>query len=271
VLKEVVSCALIPETNALPAKHDLFGVEVSAVDYDTALDLVISTAKARRPMCVTHLAVHGLIEGSRDTALRSMLNAFDIVAPDGQPVRHALNRVYGTMLKDSCTGPEFTLRVCERAAEEDVGVYLYGGRREVVEAMRDNLVARFPRLSVAAAEPSAFRPLTEEEDAALTKRVNESGAAIVFIGLGCPLQERFAYAHKDRFRAVQICVGFAFDVHAGHKKRAPAWMTRHSLEWLHRVLQEPRRLGKRYFVTNTLFILKLAPYLLGLRKPCSRP
>jgi exopolysaccharide biosynthesis WecB/TagA/CpsF family protein len=249
-----------------PAKYDLFGVNVSAVDYDMALEYVMDAAKARRGMCVTHLAVHGLMEGSANPDLRAKLNGFDIVAPDGQPVRIALNLVYGTTLKDRCYGPEFTLRVCERAAKDGVGVYLYGSREEVVNAMRNNLIAKYPGLNVVAAEPSLFRPLSEEEDADLARRVNDSGAGVVFIGLGCPLQERFGYEHRSKFNAVQICVGAAFDFHAGNKKQAPSWMQRCSLEWLYRLIQEPRRLAKRYFVTNSLFLAKLAARLLGFGK-----
>jgi exopolysaccharide biosynthesis WecB/TagA/CpsF family protein len=255
----------LEDVPALPPKHELLGVHVSDVDYARLLDIVFSAAKTHRGTCITHLAVHGLVEGSCDPEFRALLNTFDVVAPDGQPVRHALNWVRKTKLADRCCGPEMTLRVCERAANEGIGVYLYGSAKEVVEAMRDNLVARYPGLKIVGAEPSAFRPLTDEEDAALVDRVNASGAGIVFVGLGCPLQERFAFAHRDKFNAVQITIGFAFDVHAGNKKQAPEWMGRHSLEWLYRLLHEPRRLAKRYFITNSIFLLKLIPYLLGLR------
>jgi exopolysaccharide biosynthesis WecB/TagA/CpsF family protein len=253
--------------NALPTKFDLFGVKVSPVDYDTVLDAVMPAARAGGSMTVTHLAVHGLIEGTRDPELRAILNQFDIVAPDGQPVRFALNKVHGAGLPDRCYGPELVLRACERAAREGIGVYLYGSHPGVVSRMRDNLVARFAGLNIVGAEPSAFRELSAEEDAAFVRRVNHSGAGLLFLGLGCPLQERFAYAHRDTIHAVQVCVGFAFDVHSGEKKQAPVWMQRYSLEWLFRLLQEPRRLAKRYLVTNSLFLFKLAPYLLGLRKP----
>lgn len=254
-----------PQVSDFPRKHELLGVHISEVDYARLLEVVFSAAKAHRGTCITHLAVHGLVEGSLDSSFRDLLNKFDVVAPDGQPVRHALNWVRKTKLADRCCGPEMTLRICERAAKEGVGVYLYGSAKDVVEAMRDNLVARFPGLKVVGAEPSAFRPLTDEEDAALVERVNASGAGIVFIGLGCPLQERFTFAHRDKFRAVQLAIGFAFDVHSGNKKQAPEWMGRYSLEWLYRLLCEPRRLAKRYFVTNSIFLWKLIPYLLGLR------
>jgi N-acetylglucosaminyldiphosphoundecaprenol N-acetyl-beta-D-mannosaminyltransferase len=252
---------------ALPARYDLFGVDVSAVSYGQAMACVIDAARARRPFTVTHLAVHGVIEGALDPALAAKLNAFDIVAPDGQPVRHALNWLYGTTLTENCRGPEFMTRVCKRAVSEGIGIYLYGSTKEVVEALRDNLIARYPGLNIVAAEPSVFRPLTEAEDADLIRRINDSGAGVVFVGLGCPRQEHFGGDHIGKLNAVQICVGAAFDFHAGNKKMAPAWVSRHSLEWLYRLFHEPRRLFKRYFITNSLFVLKLILRLLGITKP----
>ncbi|MFC1762283.1 WecB/TagA/CpsF family glycosyltransferase [Planctomycetota bacterium] len=225
----------------------------------------MSAARDRQSACVAHLAVHGLVTGTQDREMREALRDFDIVAPDGMPVKTALNMLYKVKLPDRVYGPEFTLRVCRQAAEESVGVYLYGSELGIVEKLRDNLLAKYPQLQVVGCEPSIFRPLTKAEDEALTKRINDSGAGIVFIGLGCPLQEKFAYAHKDRIKAVQICVGAAFDFHSGNKTMAPVWMQQHSLEWLFRMLQEPGRLCRRYLVTNTIFLSKFALQLCGLK------
>jgi len=249
-----------------PPKHNIFGIHVSATTYDEALEAVIHAAKGKRASCISHLAVHGLIEGSKDLQFGSMLNEFEIVAPDGQPVRLALRLLHGKALPDRCYGPEFMIRVCRRAEIEGVGVFLYGSQRSVVEALRNNLIAQFPKLVIAGWEPSVFRPLTDVEDGALVCRIKESKAGVVFVGLGCPLQEKFAYAHRDTINAVQICVGAAFDFHSGNKKMAPAWMQGHSLEWLFRIWQEPRRLWRRYFVTNTIFLAKLFLQFAGLRR-----
>lgn len=251
---------------AWPVRHNVIGVQVSATNYDEMLGVVMAAAERHQSACVSHLAVHGVVEASRDPAFRTMLDDFDIVAPDGHPVRHALNLMYHSGLADRCYGPEFTLRVCARAAELGVGVYLYGSHTEVVQAMRDNLSARMPALRIVGCEPSIFRALTPEEDAAFVARVNASGAGVVFVGLGCPLQEKFAHAHKGQINAVMICVGAAFDFHAGAKKMAPAWMQRNSLEWLYRLMQEPGRLWKRYFVTNSLFLLRLFLQFTRLRR-----
>ena len=254
------------ETIAWPAKHNVIGVQVSAATYDSALAAVMPAAKAHRSTAVTHLAVHGVVEASKDPDFRKQIAGFDIVAPDGHPVRIALNKLYKANLPDRCYGPDFTLKVCEACAAEGVSIYLYGSRQEVVETMRDNLTARFPGLQVVGCEPSIFRPLTSEEDSELVARINASGAGFVFVGLGCPLQEKFTYTHKGSINAVMIAVGAAFDFHAGKKKQAPKWMQDNSLEWLYRLLQEPGRLWRRYLFTNSAFVWRFTLQYLGLRK-----
>lgn len=249
-----------------PPKYCLFGVNVSATTYDEALRMVIHAAKQKKSVCVSHLAVHGLITATQDQSLRAMLDEFEIVAPDGQPVRFALNILYKEKLPESVCGSKFTLRVCERAAVDNIGIYLYGSYQHVVEALRDKLITRYPGLRIVGIEPSAFRPLTEAEDDALVHRINKSGASVVFFGLGCPLQEKFAYKHKTKIKAVQICVGAAFDFLSGEKRKAPEWMQRHALEWFFRLSQEPGRLWRRYFVTNTIFLLKFFLQLVGIEK-----
>ncbi len=243
---------------AWPLKHDVFGVGVSATDYEQATDVLMEAAHRREPGIVTHLAVHALITAATDRSYGERINRFDIVAPDGQPVRTALNCFHRTGLKDRVYGPELMLRLCERASREGLGIYLYGSHPEVVERLRDNLTAQFPGLRVVGCEPSIFRALTAEEDEQLVERINDSGAGLVFLGLGCPRQEVFADEHRDRIRAIQLCVGAAFDFHAGNKKMAPSWMQRGGLEWLFRLLQEPGRLWRRYLVTNTVFCLLFA-------------
>jgi N-acetylglucosaminyldiphosphoundecaprenol N-acetyl-beta-D-mannosaminyltransferase len=177
-------------------------------------------------------------------------------------------------LRDRVYGPELMLRLCRRAAEEGVSVYLYGGvNDELLDKLRWNLTAKFPKLQIAGAESPPFRPLSEEEDERVVRRINESGAGLVFIGLGCPKQDHFAFEHREKLNGVQICVGAAFDFHAGVKKIAPAWMQRRGLEWLYRLLSEPRRLFRRYLVTNSIFVKKFIRQWCGqlFRKTNRRP
>jgi len=246
-----------------PKKYDLFGVQVSATTYEEATDAIIEAARAGVPATVSLHAAHAVVTASGDPALREAVNTFQIVASDGQPVRWALNLLHRTGLRDRVYGPELTLRLCRAAAEHGVPIYLYGSSPQVIESLKKNLVAKYPGLQVAGAESPPFRPLTPQEDDEMVRRINESGAGIVFVGLGCPKQDWFAYEHRDRINAVQVCVGAAFDFHAGNKKMAPPWMQRHGLEWLFRLCEEPRRLWRRYLVTNTIFASKLGVSLVG--------
>lgn len=249
-------------TTDWPQKYEIFGVNVSATTYDTAADILIDAAQHKHAGTVAHAAVHPVVSASRDPDFRLKLNQLDIVAPDGQPVRWALRWLHGVKLPDRVYGPEMMLRLCRRAAEAGVGIYLYGSSPAVIEKLRANLSRRFPALRILGSEAPPFRPLTAEEDKDVVERINGSGAGLAFIGLGSPLQETFAYEHRDTIKAVQLCVGAAFDFHAGSKKIAPKWMQRTGLEWLFRLVSEPRRLWRRYLYTNSLFLWLLCKRLM---------
>jgi len=241
-----------------PQKHDLFGVQVSAADYVSASEAIMAAARRRVPAVASLHAVHALVTAAGDAELRQAVNTFELIGTDGQPVRWALNLLHRAGLKDRVYGPELMLRLCRRAAEDGVSVYLYGSMPDVLDDLQSSLRKSFPGLQIAGAESPPFRPLTPDEDEAVVQRINRSGAGIVFIGLGAPKQDRFAFDHRRQIQAVQVCVGAAFDFHAGHKPMAPRWMQRTGLEWLFRLGSEPTRLARRYLVTNTVFLAKLA-------------
>jgi exopolysaccharide biosynthesis WecB/TagA/CpsF family protein len=235
------------------------GVAVSATNYQETLDRLFEAAENNASAIASFHAAHAVVCASSDAELGRRVNSFNIVAPDGQPVRWALNALYGTRMQDRVYGPETMRRICERAAREAVPIYLYGGaQQDVLDKLIAELERSFPGIIVAGAESPPFRPLTSEEDAAVVKRINASGARFVFIGLGSPKQEHFAYEHRESIQAVQLCVGAAFDFHARTKRMAPSWMQRNGLEWLFRVCSEPRRLGRRYLTTNSLFAYRFA-------------
>ncbi len=241
--------------NDWPTKHNLFGVEVCATSYRQVVRCAIEAGKQKRPCLIDFMPVHGLVTAATRPKHRRRMNDFDIVAPDGHPVRWALNRFYRTELTDRVYGPELVQRLCDAAQDEQVSIYLYGSTPDVLDKLRETLLRRYPRLKIAGWESPPFRELTEDEDAAVVRRINDSGAGLVFIGLGCPRQGQFAWSHRRSIQAVQLCVGAAFDFIAGCKKTAPSWMQRRGLEWLFRLCQEPRRLFRRYLVTNTIFSL----------------
>jgi len=216
-------------------------------------------------LLATFLAVHVIVTAALDPNYRYRINSFDVVGADGQPVRWAMNLLYKLGLIDRVCGPTMMLRICARCADEGVGIYLYGSTEDTLSKLRANLENRFPAIQIRGVESPPFRPLTPEENEEACQRINASGAGIVFIGLGCPRQDIFAHQNRNRIRAVQLCVGAAFDFHAGNKKMAPEWMQKSGLEWTYRMIQEPRRLWKRYLVTNTAFILLMTRRILVRR------
>lgn len=245
-------------------KRNVLGVGVSAIDYDAAVEKVIDAGKRNEPLAVTALAVHGVMTGVDDREHRYRLNQFDLVCPDGQPVRWALNLLHGCGLTDRVYGPNLTLRLCEAAAESDVPVFLFGGTDEMLKDLSDRLCKKFPHLRIVGKRASRFRMLSESERNDLAEEISSSGAGMCFVGLGCPRQEVFVYEMRSRLNMPLIAVGAAFAFHAGMLSQAPPWMQRKGLEWLYRLLREPGRLWKRYLTTNPAFLVRLACQKVGL-------
>jgi N-acetylglucosaminyldiphosphoundecaprenol N-acetyl-beta-D-mannosaminyltransferase len=242
------------------SRRNVLGVWVDAVDQATATARVIRSAQAGVPLGVSALAVHGLMTGVLDPGHRYRLNRLGLLVPDGQPVRWALNLLHRSALRSTVCGSELTLQVCEAAAEAGLPIYLYGSRSHVLDLLQARLGARFPGLVIAGAEPSRFRKLTADEKAEVVARIRASGARITFVGLGCPRQEIWAYEYKDALSMPVLAVGAAFDFHAGLLPRAPERLQRMGLEWLYRLVQEPRRLWRRYVFLNPAYL-----FLLGLQ------
>lgn len=248
-------------------KRNVLGILVDAVDYDAAVEKIVTAAKDRRPYAASALAVHGVMTGVEDPAHGYRLNHMDLLTPDGQPVRWALNLLHGAHLPDRVYGPTLMLKVCEVAAAEGLPVYLYGSTSEVVNRLGTRLRARFPQLVVSGAEASKFRQVTSEEKAETVERIRSSGAAITFVGLGCPRQEVFAYEYRDDLGMPVLAVGAAFDYHAGILREPPMLMQRAGLQWLYRLAQEPGRLWKRYTIQSAGYIGRLVLQALHVSRP----
>ena len=236
-------------------KQNILGVGISAVDYDAAVEKIISAAREKRPLAVSALAVHGVMTGVLDTIHRYRLNKLDLVVPDGQPVRWALNWLYRIKLPDRVYGPNLTLKVCEQAANEGLHIYLYGSQTEVLDKFEKNLKKMFPKLEIAGKQPSRFRQVTADEQIEITETICKSGASIVLVGLGCPRQETWVFENRTLLAMPLMAVGAAFDFHAGTVSQAPQWLQNRGLEWLYRLVQEPMRLWKRYLYLNPLYLL----------------
>jgi len=247
-------------------KKNILGVLIDAVDYEAAVARIIAAAHARQPYTVSALAVHGVMTGVLDEAQRYRLNHLDLVVPDGQPVRWALNLLHGAGLRDRVYGPTLTLKLCERAASEGLPIYLYGSRPEVLAALVANLQRRFPGLQIAGTQPSRFRQVSAEEQQEIADQIRASGAALTFVGLGCPRQEVWAYELRDLLGMPLLAVGAAFDFHAGQLAQAPSRLQRLGLEWAFRFAKEPRRLWRRYAILNPLYLWLLTLQATGLRR-----
>ncbi|WP_030159065.1 WecB/TagA/CpsF family glycosyltransferase [Glycomyces sp. NRRL B-16210] len=236
---------------------DVLGVGVSTVNQEMALDEVTRWVdeSERHYVCVT--GVHGVMESQRDPELLAIHNASGLTTPDGMPMVWAGHKA-GAEWMDRVYGPDLMLNVLGRAAERGWSSFLYGGKDGVPELLAEKLTARIPGLKIADTYSPPFRPLTEEEDAAIVKRINDSGAQLVWVGLSTPKQERWMAAHRDRLTAPALFgVGAAFDFHAGLVPQAPPWMQRNGLEWFYRLTKEPKRLWRRYLVNNPAYLRQI--------------
>ena len=245
-------------------KQNVLGLGINAIDYEAAGDRVITAAIDRQAMSVTALAVHGVMTGVADREHRYRLNQFDLVCPDGQPVRGALNLLHRCGLDDRVYGPNLTLYLCQAAAEKGLPVFLFGATDEMLSQFSDQLCGRFPELQIAGKRASRFRTLTTHERDELADEIKSSGARLCFVGLGCPRQEVFAYEMQAHLPMPLIAVGAAFAFHAGVLSQAPPWMQRHGLEWFYRLTRAPGRLWKRYLTTNPAFLTRLSLQKMGL-------
>jgi exopolysaccharide biosynthesis WecB/TagA/CpsF family protein len=243
------------------------GVLASATTYADATEHIIRAARARRSLLVAATSVHGVSVAAADSRFRRVLNDFDMVTPDGQPLRWGLNLLYDTHLVDRVYGPTLMLRVCEAAASQGLSVYFYGSTPVVLAALSERLVAQIPSLRIAGWYSPPFRATTVEEDVWVAREIVSSGASIVFVGLGCPRQEQWAHAQRERLSMPLVCVGAAFDFHAGLLRQAPAWMQRRGLEWAFRLAMEPRRLWRRYLRAVPMYLFLLGRQYLAMRFP----
>ena len=236
--------------------RELLGVRFALADYEGALRRIdeMVAARDRGYFCAT--SVHGLMESGGDPELAAALNGAELNLPDGMPVVWALNLLSdGRPLRDRVYGPTLMERACERAAESGQSIYLYGGHDDgALRELKTALRRRSPSIEIAGSWSPPHRELSPEEDRDAAERIEESGAAIVWCGISTPRQEKWVARIRPLVSApVMISVGAAFDFLAETKRRAPLWMQQSGLEWLYRLLSEPKRLAGRYARTNCEF------------------
>lgn len=243
-----------PERTLNRLTGQVLGAPIDVISMSAAADRILGWAKARESRYVTICNAHVVVTAAQDPEYGRIIAGSDMATPDGSPVAWVLRKTGFKEQRRVC-GPDLMWLLCELSGKRGVSIYAYGSTDTTLGLLRERLLFNFPDISLAGMESPPFRVLSDEEDEAAVVRINDSGAGIVFVGLGCPKQERWMANHRGRINAVMIGVGAAFDFHAGTVRRAPLWMQRAGLEWLHRLCSEPRRLWKRYFVTNTLFLL----------------
>lgn len=241
--------------------RSVVAIRVDATSYDEATTQILDWAVAGPPGYVCVANVHMTMEAHDDARFQDVVNGARLVVPDGMPLVWAL-RLLGVRNASRVRGPDLTLRLADEAAKRGVAIGIYGGSSRVAETFARNLEGKFPGLNVREIISPPFRALTVDEEASHARLLAQSGARIVFVGLGCPKQERWMARNFEATNAVLVGIGAAFDFHAGNIKEAPAWMQQSGLEWLFRLWQEPRRLWKRYAIHNPRFVALLARQLL---------
>jgi N-acetylglucosaminyldiphosphoundecaprenol N-acetyl-beta-D-mannosaminyltransferase len=251
------------------ASRYVLGMRVDATSYEDASQHVVQWAREGRSAYVCVATVHMTMEAFDSSAFQRVVNGADLVTPDGRPLVWAL-RSLGVKDATQVRGTDLTTHVVERAARERVPIGLYGGTPELLQLFARTLKSRYPGTRVVCQIAPPFRPLTPEEDKRVTQEIVSSGARIVFVGIGCPKQERWMVLHKERIPAVMLGVGAAFDFHTGRVRQAPHWMQVAGLEWVFRLLMDPKRLWKRYAKHNPRFVALFLLELLGLSRSSRR-
>lgn len=236
-----------------PRSHAILGTRLDATSYTDATQRILAWAEASASRYVCAANVHMVMEGYDDAAFRDVVNGASLITPDGTPLVWML-RGLGLPAQARVYGPTLMLHVCEAAARARLPIGLYGGRPDILAALKSRLERRFPGLVVAYAYGPPFRALSEAEETAVRQAIRASGARILFVGLGCPKQERWMARQRGQLPLVMLGVGAAFDFHAGRIRQAPAWMQRAGLEWAFRLSKEPRRLWQRYLKHNPRFV-----------------
>ena len=232
---------------------NILGVNIAAINMKQLLDFTCENISnlIGDYMCVSN--VHTTVTAYEDPAYCAIQNGGIMAIPDGGPLS-VLGRKRGYPNMERTTGPSYLEEVLKLSAEKGWSHYFYGATEDTLEKLQERLQKTYPGVQIAGMYSPPFRPLTEEEDEQVVRQINEASPDFLWIGLGAPKQEQWMAAHQGRVQGFMVGVGAAFDYLAGNIQRAPQWMQKCSLEWLYRLLQDPKRLFKRYFVTNTKFI-----------------
>ena len=235
-------------------KCEILGVKIAAVDMPFTLSYLTEHIRelSGKYICVSN--VHTTVMSMENPAYRKVQNHAFMALPDGKPLSVECHR-RGWKEAKRVTGPDLMGEIFSISAQHGYRHYFYGSTQETLDLLKEKLKERYPGITIAGMYSPPFRKLNEEEDAKIVEMINETEPDFVWVGLGAPKQENWMAAHKGKVKGLMIGVGAGFDYHADNIKRAPMWMQKASLEWLYRLMQDPKRLFKRYMSTNFKFIL----------------
>lgn len=232
-------------------KCNIIGTDILVTNMEKTVALIEENIEELRGKYICVGNVHTTVMAHDDAKYHEVQKNAAFVLPDGRPLS-VYSKKHGFPEAERVTGPDLMLALFAR--RNGLRHYFYGSKEETLALLRQKMMTQYPHLEIAGMVSPPFRALSEAEDAVEIEKINASGADIIWVGLGAPKQENWMYEHMDRVNGVMIGVGAGFDYHAGNIKRAPLWMQKLSLEWLYRLFQDPKRLFKRYLVTNTRYL-----------------
>jgi len=237
-------------------RSHIISLDIHHVRFDESLDHVMALAMQRKPSYICFANVHMTIEAFRDKQFQEKVNNADLVLPDGKPIASA-SRLLHHKKQERISGMDFIPAILKRAADAKLSVFIYGSTNEVIQAMNEKIKLNYPNINLAGAISPPFRQLSDEEINNDVEKMNQSGANLILVSLGCPKQEKWMAENSQKINAVLLGIGGALPVVAGIQKRAPKWMQNMALEWFYRLIQQPRRLFSRYLYTNSYFLFLL--------------
>lgn len=245
-------------------KINLLSLSLSQGFYNSFFNQIIEWAKCRQSKYTCLTNVHMMIEAYKNPGFAKMVNDADLIIPDGMPLKWGLRFLYGVK-QERIAGMELLADLLKEAENQKLTVFFYGGTENMLQKTRSYLKRHYPLLNIVGLYSPPFRPLSPEEEMETINKINASEAHLVFVALGCPKQEKWMAKMKGKINAVMVGVGGAVPMMVGLQKRAPQWVQNIGMEWFFRLIQEPRRLFKRYAITNSIFIYLLIKEWIRIR------
>jgi N-acetylglucosaminyldiphosphoundecaprenol N-acetyl-beta-D-mannosaminyltransferase len=237
----------------IPARRAIISISTTQCGYHDFLQAIAALTEKKMSSYVCFANVHMLVECYKDARLKKIIHDADLVAPDGKPIA-VLAGLLGGRKQEKISGPDVfvdMLKICEKLSRK---IFFYGSSEAVLEKLLVRVKEDFPSLHVCGSYSPPYRAITDEENQQVISMINSAKPDYVFVALGCPKQETWMADHKNVLNACMLGVGQAFQVYAQQLRRSPKWMQQIGLEWLFRLLSEPRRLWKRYLYTNAMFL-----------------